>query len=97
MRCAAWLVVSLRKREGSRPRPFRAIGVPWVALGIGAVFLLLGIGALATTASGIPAALIFVTALTAVVTLYVLMMVPRLKNAKASNPGAKRAPEETIK
>ncbi len=95
---SAWLVFSLRKREASRPRPFRALGVPWLALGVGAVFLLLGFGALlTTTAGGIPAALIFVVILTAVMTGYVWFVVPRLKSVKSSNSAVKAEPEETIK
>jgi amino acid transporter len=93
---SAWLVVSLRKREPDRARPFRAIGVPWVTLAVGAAFLVLGVGALSTTVSGVPGALIFVAVLVVLASAYVYIVVPHLGTEVPVNARTKAAPEETI-
>ncbi len=92
---SAWLVVSLRKREPERLRPFHAIGVPWVSMTVGAAFLVLGVGALSTTESGVPESLIFVAALTALATAYVYLAVPHLGRAGSLRRQTKAEREET--
>lgn len=82
------LVISLRRREPKRPRPFRAVGYPWVPVLVGAIFVGLGVEALLTpvTKSGVPWALIFVLAIMGAAVLYVKWIVPRLKTQKPSPP-----------
>ncbi|MCL4495013.1 MAG: APC family permease [Firmicutes bacterium] len=76
---SALLVIRLRKKEPSRARPFRAVGVPWVTAVIGVVFLLLGTAALFTSSSAVPWAFLFIAALSLLVTLYVYILLPRIK------------------
>ena len=78
----AWVVLSLRRREPDRARPFLAPGgsvLPWLAV---VIFIALGIGS-ATTATGIPGGLpwplIFLLVLAALAAWYVGRVVPRLK------------------
>lgn len=75
------LVISLRRREPDRPRPFHVIGYPVIPVVIGVLFLGLGIEALLTptTASGFPWALLFLVVLVVVMLGYVYGVVPRLK------------------
>lgn len=92
---SALLIVRLRKKEPHRARPFRALGVPWITLIVGLLFLVLGLGALMTSVSIIPWPLIFVGTLVMLVSVYVYLAVPKIK-AKAHIKSVRVAPEETI-
>lgn len=78
------LVISLRKREPKRSRPFHVLGYPVVPVIIGVVFLGLGVGTLLTPTghSGIPWTLVFFIFLVVVIFFYVRQVVPQLKGQK---------------
>lgn len=86
---AAVLVISLRRREPSAPRPFRVIGVPAVPAVSIVIFLGLGAAALTTPvgASRVPWPLIFVSALSVLAVGYVWWVVPRLRTGRVSVRG----------
>jgi amino acid transporter len=81
------LVIQLRRRERSRPRPFSVVGYPVVPVAIGLVFLGLGAGALLTPTSAgghVPWAVFFFVLLTGAAWAYVRWAVPRLKAKKTA-------------
>ncbi len=99
---SAVLVIRLRRKEPTRPRPFHAIGVPWLTAGVGLIFFFLGMAALFTTSSKVPWAFLFVALLTLLAVIYVYVVLPRMKGAqgrkiKTAIKGKKMTPEETTK
>jgi amino acid transporter len=81
---AGFLVVSLRRREPQRERPFRVpwgTVLPWLSM---VIFFVLGLGSL-TASSDIPGpvpwSLVFLLVLTLASIVYVYKVVPRLKEA----------------
>ncbi len=78
---AAYCVISLRRREPDRPRPFRIWGgtvVPWVGL---VIFTVLGFGAGATDYWS----LVFLAVLAILVVYYSVKVVPRIRQKYASS------------
>ncbi len=75
------LVISLRRREPQRARPFHVLGYPVVPAIMSLLFLGLGVEALLTPTgrSGFPWALVFFLLLLCATILYVRWAVPRLK------------------
>ncbi len=92
------LVISLRRREPNRSRPFRAFGYPLVPIVSGLIFMGLGVEALLTpvTKSGFPWSLVFVLAIVGAAVLYVKWMVPRLKAQKPGPPISRVETKERV-
>lgn len=84
------LVISLRRREPKRPRPFHVFGYPVIPVIVGVLFLGLGVEALLTpTGSGqVPWALVFFGVILAAMVAYVRLAVPRLKKTRSAVPPA---------
>ncbi|MCL5116971.1 MAG: APC family permease [Firmicutes bacterium] len=81
---SSWLVISLRRRDPKRARPFHAFGYPVVPVIMGVIFLGLGVEALLTPTgpSGFPWSLVFFAVLLVLMVIYVLVAIPRLKEKK---------------
>lgn len=88
----AVLVVSLRRREPGRARPYRAFLYPWLTVAVGVVFLALAVGALTSPIGprGLPWALVFVGAMTVLAVCYVEWGPPRARRL-ARGAGQARA------
>ncbi|MCY0879511.1 MAG: APC family permease [Firmicutes bacterium] len=78
---SSWLVISLRRREPARARPFHVLGYPVVPALMALLFVGLGVEALLTPAraGGIPWAVIFFGILFIAAVVYVRRVVPRIK------------------
>jgi amino acid transporter len=88
-----WMVLSLRRREPDKARPFRVPStlVPWASI---VIFAALGVGS-AVTASGIPGPvpwpLVFLLVLIVAALFYVWRVVPRLKAKRSAGTGLSQA------
>ncbi len=80
------LVMSLRRREPQRRRPFHVIGYPVVPGIVGLLFLGLGIEALLTPTgpSGFPWGMVFFLAIIVAVSIYIRWMLPKVRQKRAS-------------
>lgn len=83
----SWLVMSLRRREPHRARPFHVLGYPVIPAIVGLLFLGLGIEALLTpvTPNGFPWPLVFFVGALVLALIYVRKIVPRLKSRKTAS------------
>lgn len=79
---SSWLIISLRRREPQRKRPYHVLGYPVIPAVVGLLFLGLGVEALLTPtgSSGFPWALLFFLAIVVLMVVYVLWVVPLVKD-----------------
>lgn len=89
---AGFVVFRLRRLQAHAQRPFRLAGGRAAAMAATVVFALLGVVSAVTVGTRTsPAPLLFLLAVAALVTLYVLIWLPRLERREAAELAARRA------